>query len=263
MTLNSFNNLVYNVSDHVAVITLETADGKNMLSAQFMAEAASAIKQANGDDDVGCIIVTAKGRIFSAGINMEEVLLSKVLGKEAYVEDDPFTGGLGIFDEDWTALIRNSKPLIVAFNGAAIGGGITTFLAADILIASEDASFSFPFVKLGAVPEACSTKYLPARIGFGRASEILLSGRSVDSKEARDIGLIDELVPAQQLMTRAMGIAKSIASAPTTMTTLTKQLLSENCLEQETSKVWRRESDALKTCFSSSDFKAVIAKMRP
>lgn len=263
MSLNSFDNLDYCVSDRVAVITLGTTDGKNRLSAQFMAEVATAIKQANEDDKVGCITVTAKGRIFSAGINMEEVLLPKVLGKEAYVEDDPFTGGLGIFDEDWTALLRHSKPMIVAFNGPAIGGGITVFLAADILIASEDVSFSFPFVKMGAVPEACSTKYLPARVGFGRASEILLSARSISSKEARDIGLIDELVPAQQLMTRAMEIAKPIANAPATMTTLTKQLLSDNCLEQETGKVWRRESDALRACFSSSDFNAVIAKMQP
>ena len=263
MTQESFNNLHYCVSDRVATITLATPDGKNRLSAQMMSEAASAIKQANSAEDIGCILITAKGRLFSAGINMEEVLLPKVIGKEAYIENDPFTGGLGIFDEDWTALLRNSKPIVVAFNGPAIGGGITVFLAADVLIASEDASFSFPFVKLGAVPEACSTKYLPTRVGFGRASEILLSGRSVDSKEAEKIGLIDHLVPAQQLLTRATDIASSIASTPTTMTTLTKQLLSDNCMEQDTSQVWRRESDALKACFESSDFDAVIKKMRP
>lgn len=263
MGLKSFDHLDYCVSDRVAVISLGTADGKNRLSAPFMADLVAAIKEANDDVDVGCIIVSAKGRIFSAGLNMEEVLLPKVLGKEAYVEDDPFTGGLGIFDEDWTTLLRKSKPLIVAFNGPAIGGGITIFLAADILIAADEASFSFPFVKLGAVPEACSTKYLPARVGFGRASEILLRGRSVDSQEAKEIGLIDERVPAQQLMERAMEIAKPIANTPTTMTTLTKQLLSDNCQEQEVSNVWHRESDALRACFSSSDFNAVIAKMRP
>jgi enoyl-CoA hydratase/carnithine racemase len=258
--MNDFQFLDYSVDANVALIVLNSPNEQNTQSVASVAEWVVAIEKANADSAVGAIVITAKGKAFSAGGDMDELFLPKSRGDEPYEDDDPYTGGLGLFSTDWVELLRHSKPIVVAFNGYAVGGGITFFLPADVLVASERASFHFTFVKVGIVPEICSTKYLPARVGFGRASEIILTGRAVAAQEAFNIGLVDYLVPAEELLDKALTIAKTIAANPTPMLKLSKQLLDQNCLEQDDSKVWRRESDGLRKSFSLPEHQDAVAK---
>ncbi len=253
----NFEYLEYSASKGVALIRLN--DGKmNTMSVDSVREWVDAIELANSDDAIGAIVITGEGRAFSAGADMQGLFLPKMRGEEPYDDDDHFLGGLALLPTDWTTLLRESKPIVAAFNGAAVGGGVTAFLGADVLVASEKASFHFPFAKLGIVPELCSTRYLPARVGFGRASEILLSGRAVGAQEALDIGLVDYLYGAEEMLDEALKIAASIAGNPVPMLRMIKQLLDENRLEADTAKVWRRESDALRECFSMPEHKEAV-----
>lgn len=256
--MDSLDLLEYTVSDHVALITMVAPDGRNSLDAVFVQELVNAIVAANEDERVGALLITGQDSAFSAGGDMAKTFLPKMRGAVPYDEDDRFTGGLSLLPLDWVQLLRDSKPIVVAFNGYAVGGGVTFFLPADVLVASENASFHFMFAKLGLVAEMCSTKYLPARVGFGRASEILLRARTVGAEEALSIGLIDHLFPRDTLVDEALAIAKSIAANPPTMLKLSKQLLDNNYLETDGDKVWQRESEALKLCFGLAEHKEAV-----
>jgi enoyl-CoA hydratase/carnithine racemase len=169
-------------AEGVALIQMNNPNSMNSMSNAMLAQMASAFEKANDDKDIGAIVVTDVDEVFSAGGDMNEAFLPKLKGEIPYDENDSYLGGLGL-PIDWTAMLRESKPVIVAFNGIAVGGGVSAFLPADILMASSKARFMFMFTKLGIVAEMCSTKYLPARVGFGRASEILLTARTVGAKE--------------------------------------------------------------------------------
>jgi enoyl-CoA hydratase/carnithine racemase len=256
--MENFKHTRYRVDKGVAEITLCSGDGLNTQSVESVKEWVAAVTRANEDDSVGAILFTAEGKGFSAGGNMEELFLPRSSGEIPYDKNDPYTGGINLFSTDWVQLLRQSKPVVVAFNGFAVGGGVTLFLPADVLVASPRASFHFSFVKVGIVAEICSTKYLPARVGFGRASELLLSGRAVGGQEAHDMGLVDYLYPEESLLDEARKIATTIAGNPAPMLRMTKTLLDQNSLETQLDKVWERESNALWRCFHMEEHKTAI-----
>ncbi|WP_423893757.1 enoyl-CoA hydratase/isomerase family protein [Candidatus Pelagadaptatus aseana] len=254
----SDNPIIYKkLEGGVALIQISYLESMNSLSNAVLAGMAESIEKANSDDDVGAIVITGDDEVFSAGGDMNDTFLPKLRGEVPYEENDPYLGGLGL-PLDWTAMLRNSKPVVVAFNGLAVGGGVTCFLAADVLMASTKARFMFMFTKLGIVAEMCSSKYLAARVGFGRASEIFLSARTVEADEAYRIGLVDFLIDHDKLLDEAIAKARQIAKNPRPMTMLTKQLLDQNVLEQDDTQVWQNESDALRTCFSLPEHKEAV-----
>src|SRR5207248_6657453 len=105
---------------------------------------------------------------------------------------------------DWVALARESKPLIAAVNGPAVGIGMTMILPFDVIVASQRAKFGMLFIKVGLVPELASTRLLDRKVGLGRASETCLSGRLYDGEEAYRIGLADRLAPPETLLDQAL-----------------------------------------------------------
>lgn len=244
--------LQYRVDGAVAVITLNRPQVLNALTPGLIHDWEAAIQRANDDHSVGAILVTGEGKAFCAGADLEDWFLPFVRGEKPYVDDDQRLGGLGMI-QDWVKLIRESKPLVAAVQGAAIGGGITMLLPFDVIYAADNAVFSFPFAKVGIVPEYCSSHFLAARVGLGRASEWTLSGRKIDANEAERTGLINRVVAADTLFTEAMAMAKSLAKVPTRMARMTKALLHDNFAETDIGKVWQRESDALRQCFGSKE----------
>ena len=154
----------------------EPARAPERLDAAHGVEQADAIERANADRDVGAIVMTGAGRGFCAGADMQDDL------PDAHRRRDPgddTAGGEGGMPArlDWVALCARSKPLVAAVNGAAVGVGMTMILPFDVIVASEQARFGMFFIKMGLVPELASTHFLVQRIGFGRASEMCLSGR--------------------------------------------------------------------------------------
>lgn len=246
------DQIQYSVDGAVAIITLNRPHVLNALTPSLINDWEAAIQRANEDEQIGAILVRGEGKAFCAGADLEDWFLPFVRGDRAYVDEDQRLGGLGVI-QDWITLTRESKPLVAAVQGAAIGGGITMLLPFDVIYAADNAVFSFPFAKVGIVPEYCSSHFLSARVGLGRASEWTLSGRKIDAQEAERTGLVNRVVSADRLLDEAMSVAKALAQVPTRMARMTKSLLLKNQAESDISKIWQRESDALRECFASQE----------
>jgi enoyl-CoA hydratase/carnithine racemase len=183
---------------------------------------------------------------------MEATFSKRIGGSDPGEGTDKGSGGLpqGL---DWVALVRRSKPLVAAVNGAAVGIGLTSILPFDVIVASEKARFGMLFIKMGLVPELASTHFLVQRVGFGRASELCLSGRLVAADEAGQIGLADRVVPHDALLDEAFAVARSMGANPAPTLRMTKQLLTRNAAETDLDAVQRLESELLRECWKTPE----------
>jgi enoyl-CoA hydratase/carnithine racemase len=219
-----FSQILFDVDDHIATITLNRPDRLNAFTNTMMDELIAAFDITDNDDDVRAVIVTGAGRGFCAGADLGG-------GGETFskggsdIQTDvgvPRDGGgmvsLRIYD--------SKKPVLAAINGPAVGVGVTMTLPMDIRIASDTAKFGFVFARRGIVPEACSSWFLPRLVGISQAAEWCYSGRVFPAAEALEGGLVRSLHPADELLTQARAIASDIAenAAPVSVA-LTRQML--------------------------------------
>jgi len=156
-------------------------------------------------------------------------------------------------DVDWVGLARESKPLVAAVNGPAVGIGTTMILPFDLIVASELAKFGMLFIKVGLVPELASTRLLVQRVGFGRASEMCLTGRLYDAAEANRMGLADRLAAPEELLDTAIELAAEIAANPAPQLRMIKSLLTNNAVESDLRLVQRREHELIRECWRSPE----------
>ncbi len=250
--------------DAVALITLNRPDRLNAWTPQMASEQADAIRGANDDDDIGAIVMTGAGRGFCAGADMRDTFKTRLDGTDPGGQSED-SGGMPP-DVDWVALARESKPLIAAVNGPAVGIGMTMILPFDVIVASERAKFGMLFIKIGLVPELASTRLLVQRLGLGRASEMCLTGRLYDGAEAHRIGLADRLAPAEELLDVALELAAEIAANPGPQLRMIKFLLTENAVETDLHLVQQREHELIRECWRSPEHRraveAFLAKSR-
>lgn len=252
--------------EQIALITLNRPDRLNAWTPTMADEQAHAITAANDDPGIGAIVMTGAGRGFCAGADMEATFKSRIDGVDPGNDTAGGRGGMpsGL---DWVALVRASKPIVCAINGAAIGIGVTMCLPADQIVASTAAKFGMGFIKMGLVPELGSTRWLAARVGIGRASDLCLSGRIISGTDAQRIGLADELAEPDALLDTAIAIAASYAANPDLQLRMTKQLLTENAVETDLALVQRREHQMLTECWKSPEHaeavSAFLAKRTP
>lgn len=212
----AFTEILYDVKDKVATITLNRPDKLNAFTGVMMKEMCEAFDLSDADDDVRVVVVTGAGRGFCAGADLSS-------GGETFARPD--TGDGAEPDEpDWSdpkyrdgggilalRIFESLKPVIGAINGPSVGIGSTMQLPMDIRIASDKAKFGFVFARRGIVPEACSSYFLPRIVGISQAVEWAYSGRVFDAAEALKGGLVKEVVPHEDLLPRAYEIAREIA----------------------------------------------------
>ena len=226
-----FECILYDVKDKVLTITLNRPDRLNAYTGQMQSNLIEALDKAGKDDDIRAIIVTGAGRGFCAGADLgaggntfnREVRNNK--GETEGIKDDPEwmrDGGgrttLAIFD--------CPKPIIAAFNGPAVGVGVTMTLPMDIRIASEEAKFGFVFARRGLVPEAASSWFLPRVVGINKALEWTFSGRVFSPEEAKEGGLIRSIHPTDKLLEEANKIAQEIVENTSAVSVaMTRQML--------------------------------------
>src|SRR4051794_11915912 len=240
------------------LVTLHRPDRLNAWTPRMAEELADAFTAANDDADVGAIVVTGEGRGVCAGADMEATFSVRIAGDDPGVNTAGGQGGMpaGL---DWVQLCRDSKPLIAAVNGAAVGIGMTMILPFDVLIAAEPARFGMFFIKVGLVPELASTQLLVQRVGFGHASELCLSGRLWSADEAPATGLVQRVVPADRLLDAALDIAGTIAANPAPQLQMIKQLLTLNAVDGDLRQVQRRESELLRGCWTTPEHAEAVA----
>ena len=220
-----YTQIIYEVSDHIATVTLNRPDQLNAFTNTMMREVLDAFDRIDADDDVRVVIVTGAGRGFCAGADLSGGGETFSRGGSDEIPADvgiPRDGGglvsLRIFD--------CKKPVIGAINGAAVGVGVTMTLPMDIRLASEHAKFGFVFARRGIVPEACSSWFLPRLVGISQAAEWCYSGRVFPASEALAGRLVRSVHPADELLPAARAIATEIAENTSAVSVaLTRQML--------------------------------------
>jgi enoyl-CoA hydratase/carnithine racemase len=223
----SYEAIRYETDGPILTVTLNRPDKLNAYTAQMGAELAEAIQRADADDDVRAVILTGEGRGFCAGADISAGAGS--FDTQSGEGSKNFGGGRSANSDGAGfvgALFNCKKATIAAFNGPAVGVGVTLALPTDIKIASTAGRFGFVFARRGLVPEAASAWFLPQLVGLPQALRWCLSGRVFDAQEALAGGLVSEVVEAEALIPRAREIAIEIAenTAPVSIA-LTRQML--------------------------------------
>jgi len=221
----SYEHIKYELDGPVATITLNRPDKLNAYTAIMGQELEDAFLRADEDDAVRAIVVTGAGRGFCAGADISggaSAFDTRSGDAAMFAGAKPRRTGTGFIG----AIFNCRKPSIAAFNGPAVGVGITLALPMDIKIASSDARFGFVFARRGLVPEAGSAWFLPRLVGLDQALRWCLSGRVFGAEEAREGGLVSEVVAPDRLLARARELALEMAenTAPVSIA-LTRHML--------------------------------------
>lgn len=248
----TYNTLDYAVSERILTLTLNRPEQLNAFTVEMCNELIQAFNRASEDDDVGVIVVTGAGRAFCAGMDLsregnvfglDEALEPTLEDMEARLDDPEMvnsvrdTGGrvsLAIYD--------CKKPVIAAINGPAVGIGATMTCAMDIRLASEKARIGFVFSKIGIVPEACSSWFLPRIVGISQALEWTYSGDIFTAEEAMRAGLVKTVVPPDQLLEEAYRIARRIARNAPVSVAMIRQMMYRNSAENHPLQAHKIES---------------------
>src|SRR5215210_5167634 len=198
----SYETLLVERRERVAVITINRPDKRNALNIQTREEGAAALEDLRADDEVRVVVITGAGdKAFIAGADIAEFA-----ERTAVTQRDVMTGR-SLF----TALDTFPRPLIAMVNGYCLGGGCELALACDLRIASDRASFGQPEINLGIIPGGGGTQRLTRLVGEGKAMEMILTGEIIDAQTALSIGLVNAVIPAAELEAKTMEVAGRIA----------------------------------------------------
>ncbi len=247
-----FTQIIYEVEDRAAIITLNRPEVLNAWTPTMMEEILQALDMADDDDNVRAVIFTGAGRAFCAGADLSAggFRLAGEDGQEKkFVRDTAGRVTLRMFNL--------KKPIIGAINGHAVGVGITMTTAMDIRIASEAATkIGFIFNRRGIVPEGCCTYFLPRIIGVSRAAELILTARLFTAEEGLEMGLFSQVVPPEELMPTAKKIVAEIADNTSALSTaLARQMVWKMLTEDHPMAAHILESRSLTYMFASDDGK--------
>jgi len=212
----------YAKSGPIATITLDRPDARNAYSEAMVDDLLTAFDAAERDAEVRSIVLTGEGKAFSAGGDLKRMAADEGMfeGDDAVSLRRSYIMGIQRVPQ---RLARVDKPIVAAINGAAIGAGLDLACMCDLRVASERAKLGSTFVKVGLVPGDGGAFFLARTIGFPRALELMLTGRVIDAQRALAIGLVHEVVPPDEVVSRAVAVATEIAANAPLAVQLTKR----------------------------------------
>ena len=253
-----FANLLFAVEDAVAIITFNRPKALNAMNSATMKELYEAVNICENDDAIKAVILTGSGdKAFVAGADISEMAKLKPQQAMLFME----TG-----HKTLRALENLPKPSIAAVNGFALGGGTEISLACDMRFASENARFGQPEITLGMIPGWGGTQRLTRLIGMGRAKEIILGGGMIDAARAYEIGLVNRVLPADQLMAEARKFAVKLSTLPGFALKMAKHSITFG-YDLALDNANRLEVECVSQCFSTDDQKegmaAFLEKRKP
>lgn len=230
---------------HVAILTIDRQEALNALSADVLKDLSAALDDVAANDEAYVVVITGAGRSFVAGADIGEMKpLTAVEGKD-----------WGRFGNDVFLKVENlSKPVIAAVNGFALGGGCELAMACDIIVASEKAKFGQPEVGLGIIPGFGGTQRMARIIGTGPAMELIYTADTIDAQRALEIGMVNHVVPADQLMDEAMKLAQKICTNAQKAIRASKLAIRRG-IDCDISTAVSYEALAFATCFGTEDQK--------
>ena len=211
--MNEENRVVITEQDRIMTIAWNRPDKKNALTQTMYGMAADALAKAGEDDAIRVVVLTGTAECFTAGNDLNDFLSNPATGTDSPVAR--YLANIASFE----------KPIVAAVNGPAVGVGTTMLLHCDMVVATDKATFSMPFVKLGLCPEAASSYLLPLLAGYQRAAELLLLGDNFDAQMARECGIVNRVASESDYQSVAMELASKLASLPPTSLRTTKAFL--------------------------------------
>jgi len=253
----SYETLLVERRERVAIVTINRPGKMNALNIQTREEGAAALEELRADESVRVVVFTGAGeKAFVAGADIAEFA-----GRTAVTQRDVMTGR-SLF----TAIDTFPKPVIAMINGYCLGGGCELALACDLRIAGERASFGQPEINLGIIPGGGGTQRLTHLVGEGKAMELILTGEIINAQTAYAYGLVNMVVPMEELEAKTMEIANRIAEKSPIALRMAKEAV-KTASRSPLDEGLRREIDLFALCFSSEDkdegVKAFMEKRKP
>jgi enoyl-CoA hydratase/carnithine racemase len=251
-----YRTLDWSVADRILTLTLDRPDQLNAFTVTMAEELVDAFGRASADDEVAAVVVTGRGRAFCAGMDLSAD--GNVFGLDESLQptladlhdrfDDPEVVA-GVRDTGGRvslAVYACTKPVIAAINGPAVGIGATMTLPMDVRLASDRARIGFVFGKIGVVPEACSTWFLPRIVGMSRALEWVYSADILSAAEAHEGGLVRSVHPAEELLDAAYALARRFTEKRSPVATaLARQMMYRNSAQPHPREAHRVDSLAM------------------
>jgi 2-(1,2-epoxy-1,2-dihydrophenyl)acetyl-CoA isomerase len=242
-----YQTIILEKADHVATVTLNRPERLNAFTVQLHDELIHLLEELDQDEDVRVLVITGAGRGFCAGEDVKErpAEITRVRTAKRILDRK---------DRDaFPAILQDMmKPAIAAVNGPAVGQGLSLALACDIRIGSENARLGAVWTRRGIPPESCGAYNLVHIVGIAKACELVFTGRIIEAPEALAIGMLNRLVPADELMPVTMELAKEIASGPPVAMGISKRMLYE-VPRTDMMTHWQMNNYALEYCFETED----------
>ncbi|MFN3513391.1 MAG: enoyl-CoA hydratase/isomerase family protein [Phenylobacterium sp.] len=201
--------VLYEVADGIATLTLNRPDRMNAISGPMLARLTQLLVKANEDPNVRVVVLTGAGRAFCVGLDLVDATQGSGIGSQA--QADAVSVNLDLRNTPPTVLFAMDKPTICALNGSAAGYGMDTAMGCDVRIMAESAKMAAAFVKRGVVPESGGTWILPRLLGWAKAAELIFTGRTLSAAESLELGLVNHVVPDAELAARTREIALEMA----------------------------------------------------
>lgn len=251
----TFETLLYEKHDAVALITLNRPKALNALNSTVLSELRDLLSQIAADNEIGAIVLTGSEKAFAAGADIKEMQPLNFV--DVYLSD--FLGG-------WDDVAKNRKPVIAAVSGFALGGGCELAMMCDMIIASETAKFGQPEITLGIIPGMGGSQRLTRAVGKAKAMDLVLTGRMMDVHEAERAGLVSRVVSPERLIDEALEAAAKIASYSRASVYMAKEMV-DLAFEVPLKDALKVERRSFQTLFATEDQKegmaAFVEKRKP
>ncbi|HEX6709428.1 MAG TPA: enoyl-CoA hydratase-related protein [Rubrobacter sp.] len=247
-----YETVTYEKDGGVATISLNRPEKLNAFDSTMHAELYSALDGAAADEEIRCIVLRGEGRGFSAGADLAEVV------REA--DGDPDLGEYlrNTYSRLVKRMVSIEKPIVAALHGPVYGAGVGIALSCDLRIAAGSAKFSVAFIKIGLMPDAGVTFFLPRVVGLGRAMQMSMLGDAVEAEEAYRIGLVGKVVPEDALSEETQKLAEQLAAMPTRALGRIKRALYAS-FETDLDSALEHEAEGQTFCGYTQDHKEGVA----
>lgn len=217
-------HVLFEIQDHVGIIKLNSPDVGNPMGEEIAEEMFHLAIHCSENPEIRAVVITGNGPAFSQGGNLKDFVASEELG-------ELIKKVTAYFHQSVSFLKRMNKPLIAAVNGPAAGGGMSLALACDLIYCSEHARFIMAYNKIGFCPDGGGSYFLPRIVGLRRAFELLYTNRELNAQEAKEWGIVNDVLPHDELLPFVIKLAKKLAQGPTEAYGVTKQLFYQSFQE--------------------------------
>ena len=243
-----YETILLEKADGVANVALNRPKKLNAFDGTMHEELYAALDAAAADDEVRCVVLRGEGRGFSAGADLAQIIEG--------ADGDPDLGEYlrNTYSRLVKRMVSMEKPIVASLHGPVYGAGVGISLACDLRIAAESAKFSVAFIKIGLMPDAGVSFFLPRIVGLGRALEMSMLGDPVEADEALRIGLVNKVVPDEKLAEETAALASRLTAMPTAALGRTKQALYAS-FEVDLEAVLEREAEGQTFCGYTADHK--------